>query len=881
MKNKLLVLLSACLLTWILPPCSSSAREKSSDVFNNCLATLQKNNAQLKRFVLDNGMICLIKEDRAAPVVSIQIWVGTGSIHEQEYLGAGLSHAIEHMIFKGTEKRGVGSIFGEINAAGGRVNAYTSFDRTVFLADLPAKNWKVGLDVLTDAVMHSTFPAKEWEKERNVILREIAMGKDDPDRVISKLLWRTAYSVHPYKFPVIGYKEIFETSSREDLTAFFHRNYVPDNMITVVAGDINAKEVETMIRSVFANFHRKARAPVILPREPAQISPRFERQTGPYKISRLEWAYHIVPLSHPDAPALDLLAAIVGYGQSSKLNRQIKEELKLAFSINAWSHTPKEPGVFGISAEFDPANEEKTVAAIQNEVNSWQNSHFTRDEIDKARRMLLSAELSALQTMSGQAGNYASGEFYAGDPRFSETYLKLLNEVTPARLKEVANKYFNKRTLVILSPDTETKEESTQQSKPAIIRPKKTVLSNGVPLIIREDRRLPFVHFCAVFGGGLLSENNTNYGITQLMSKLITKGTKKRTNTEIANTTESLGGFVSAFAGHNSFGLQAKCLSGDMDLFAEIMADCMLNSVFSEKEIDKEKEIQISQVKEQYERPFYVAQEALNKAVFADHPYHCSTLGKIETVSKINREDILKHYRNLTVSGNMTLAVFGDITEEDAVKLAEKYFTKLKQEPAPTLSRIRPNPKLPSRVSKREDVEQTILLAGFPGVDLKDPRCNALKILKDSLSGLSSDLGIKVREERGLAYYVGAYHRTGVDPGIYVLYAGTHEKAVGEVEKLFKEEMTRITTQGLRAEELQKAKDRITAAFDMSQQNNTGLAMECALNELYGLGYLHSYNSMDKINKISIKDVKKAAASILSTDKMAISIVLPKKNEEN
>jgi len=250
-------------------------------------------------------------------------------------------------------------------------------------------------------------PEGEWEKERLVIIREIAMGRDDPNRVISKLLWQTAFTVHPYRFPVIGYETLFRRMAQADLSGFFKQNYIPDNTLTVIVGNIDPEEVKTELERAFSGFDRQSRAPVILPREPPQLAPRFERRTGPYNVSRLEWAYHTVPLSHPDSVALDVLARIAGDGRSSRLVHELKEERKLVHHISTWSYTPKEPGLFGVSATFAPNNETILIDALQNSIESLCNAEFSLEEVNKAKRMLLNAELSDLQTMKGQASSFA------------------------------------------------------------------------------------------------------------------------------------------------------------------------------------------------------------------------------------------------------------------------------------------------------------------------------------------------------------------------------------------------------------------------------------------------------------------------------------------
>jgi len=838
---------------------------------------LRDSNRALRRFELDNGMVCLVKPDHSAPVVAIQIWVGTGAIHEEAYLGAGLSHYMEHMIFKGTPTRGPADISRQIDDAGGDINAYTAQDRTVFHADLPSKNWKVGVDVLSDAVMHAALPEDEWEREKQVILREFAMGYDDPDRTINKLLWRTAYRVHPYKYPVIGYEEIFRTMTRDNLESFFHRHYVPDNMITVIVGDVDPDEVEAYLRAAFKDFARRARAPVVVPQEPAQIAPREARETGPYNISRLQWSYHTVPLSGPDAPALDLLAAVVGHGRSSRLSKSIKEDQQLVHDIDAWSYTAKDPGLFGISAVFDPTNEAAVVAAIQAEIDTWTTKPVSMDELDKAKRMMTVSELGGLQTMSGQASSYASGEFYAGNPRYNEFYLETLERVTPQMLQDVAKRYLaaENRTIVILAPEATNAAAAAAAGKESEIEAKKIVLSNGIPLIVREDHRLPFVYAAVALNGGLLSENETNNGITQLMVDLLTRGTKDRTSEQIADQVEERGASLSPYAGRNSFGLQLQCLAQDADAMMDLFADCLLNSTFPEEELEKQRSVQVAGIEQQKEQPMFLAQEDMRGLLYPNHPYRFNQSGTEQSVAALTRGQIEAHFKKHVVAGNIALSIFGDITPGAAKALAEKCFSSMAKGKAPDRNLAAATPTLPARTKRREQKEQAIVLLGFPGVDVRDERLDALSILQKSMSGLSSDLGIEIREKRGLVYYVGSFNQAGIEPGMFVCYAGTREEAAGDVEDLMNQEIERVTTKGLREEEFARAREQILAGHEMSLQSNADLAQSCALNELYGMGWQYTFDLPKRINAQTIESVKAAAATVLLKNREAVSLVLP------
>ena len=841
------------------------------------LDQLRASNEQLHREVLDNGLICLIKPDNSAPVVAIQIWVGTGSIHENENLGAGLSHYIEHMIFKGTPTRGPADITRQIDEAGGQINAYTSHDRTVFYADLPSRNWKVGLDVLSDAVMNASLPEDEWEREKEVILREFAMGYDSPQRVHGKLLYETAYRVSPYRVPVIGYEEVFRTMTREHLERFFHEHYVPDNMIVVVVGDVQTREVLDYLKDQFKDFKRRARPPVMLPAEPQQLTPRLGRKTGIYQVSRLHWAYHTVSLDHPDAAALDVLASILGDGRSSLLYQELREKRHLVHTIGAWSHTPAHGGLFGISATFDPDKEAEVIAAIREVLADYRGRPFTAEQIAKARRIQFMNELSSLQTMNGQASSYGAGEYYAGNPRFGEFYLEQIARVDNDRLHEVFERHVinNFETIALLSPELSA-GDATRSDEARVENPTTRVtLSNGIPLVIREDRRLPFINISVAMGGGLLSENDDNNGITQLVADLLTRGTPTRTASQIAEEIESRSASLSGYSGRNSFGMNANGFSEDFDLLLSIMADCLINSDFPEEELTKQKRQQIASMRQQREQPMFLAQESLREILFPGHPYRFNTQGTEVSLPAITRDDLIDYFKRHTTPDNMVISIVGDIDADEARQKVERYLGRL-QGQAEKISEWTPAvPELPSHRETNGPFEQAILLIGFPGVDIKDSRNEALNLLQRALSGLSSELAIEVREKRGLVYFIGAFSMSGYEPGLFAFYAGTSAEQMDEVETLILEQIERIASNGLRPDEFDRAKAQLRAQHDMSLQNSGDVAQMIALNELYGLGYQYHFDFPARLETLTQDDIRNAAASLLVREKAAVSRLVP------
>src|SRR5919204_3076049 len=207
-----------------------------------------------QKWILPNGLTIIVQEDHSAPVASVQAWCATGSIDEDQHLGAGLSHILEHMLFKGTKTRGKNEIAQKIQDVGGYINAYTSFDRTVFWIDVPKQGVATALDVLADAMMNSTLPAREYAKEQEVIRREFAMGMDDPDRTVTLLLFSTAYQRHPYRFPVIGELEIYNQLSQEQVMQYYKTRYVPNNLTFVVVGDVNPEKVRQQLAELFKSY---------------------------------------------------------------------------------------------------------------------------------------------------------------------------------------------------------------------------------------------------------------------------------------------------------------------------------------------------------------------------------------------------------------------------------------------------------------------------------------------------------------------------------------------------------------------------------------------------------------------------------------------------
>src|SRR6266480_7444196 len=249
---------------------------------------------------LDNGLTIIVREDHSAPVVSAQAWCMSGSIHEGRWLGAGLSHVLEHMLFKGTVTRPGARIDQEVQEAGGYMNAYTSFDRTVYWINVPNTGARVAIDILCDVLQNATLPPGELARELDVIRREMDMGQDDPARRSGRRLFETAYTRSPYRFTVIGYPDIFNELKPEDIRGYYHEKYAPNNVFFVVVGDIKSDEVLAQIREAYRTTKARPLPPVALPEEPEQTGPREVVEEAPIELGHLHFGWHIPEVRHRD-----------------------------------------------------------------------------------------------------------------------------------------------------------------------------------------------------------------------------------------------------------------------------------------------------------------------------------------------------------------------------------------------------------------------------------------------------------------------------------------------------------------------------------------------------------------------------------------------------
>jgi zinc protease len=829
---------------------------------------------------LDNGLTLIVREDHSAPVVSAQAWCMAGSIHEGKWLGAGLSHVLEHMLFKGTSNRPGSRIDQEVQEAGGYMNAYTSFDRTVYHIDVPNTGARVAIDILSDIMQNATLPIDELEKEKQVIVREMDMNLDDPGRRASRRLFETAYTKSPYRFTIIGYPDIFHEVKQNDLLEYYREKYSPNNVFFVVAGDVRTDDVVAQVREAYSKTKAKALPPVVLPEEPMQVGPREIVEEAPIELGHFHMAWHIPELRHPDVPLLDILAAILGHGRSSRLYQQLREVRGLVHSIDAWTYSPGAPGLFGVSATVDADKFSAARDAIFEEIERIKTGLIPPEELGKAVKQFVSATLASRKTMQGQAQDLGANWLAANDLSFSERYLASTKQVTPADLQRVALQYLrteNRSVYALLPTGAAPKQAAVNEG--SIDHPiTKFQLANGLRLLVKENHRLPFVEFRAVFIGGVLVENPETSGITQLMGKLLLKGTKSRTAEEIARQIESIGGSIDSYGGNNSFGVNAEVLRNDFDTGLTLLADVLLNPTFPAAVLEREREVQLASIRAQRDHLLQSASKAMRRALFGEIGYGLDALGSELSVQKLRVEHLKQFYTQYAVPDNCVLAIYGDVEPAKVKSSVEQALAAWRPRSGPGSKKsIQPGSALNAvkRVSDTRDKKQAVIIVGYRGTSLDNPDRYPLELLQEACSDLGSRLFMRVREKLGLAYYVGAQNFLGLAPGYFAFYAGTMPEKAELVEKELLSEAELLRAEGLTEEEIKRAKAKVIGQKKIARQDLGGFAMLTALDELYGLGYGYSDSEDARYEAVTLEQVKTVAHRYLKPDALVIATVKP------
>lgn len=850
----------------------------------------------MQKHVLSNGLTVYLEPCPDVPVVALQAWIRVGSALETQ-AQAGISHVVEHMLFKGTRRRGVGEIALEIEAAGGDINAWTEFNNTGYHVVIASRYFETGLDVLADALQHPSFNATELDRERQVVLEEMQQGEDSPHRVNFHQLFGLAFQKHPYGRPVIGRRESVEGLTRKDLVDFHRRWYTPANMRFVVVGDVDPERALGQIRRA---FRARGRKPVRVRRfvEPPQRSPRLAVQGAAIQDAYLLAGFHVPGLNHADVPALDLAATLLGQGESSRLNQRILRERALVTDASAYAYTPHDEGMFTVGATTAPEKLTQAVDALLEETYRLGFEEVSDEEIQKAFVLLESNTALQRETVQGQARKLGYYAYATGNPNFESTYLQRLSEVTPAGLRKVMARYVVPSNLCLSTVVPETSRASAlrktltpmvrapharlrKQQRVQIHRPGpggvvRLTLDSGLTLLVKQETRVPLVAVRGVWSGGLRYETARTNGINNLVASLLTRGNQNLTGDEIATTVESLGGSVGGFTGRNSLGLRLESTARHFSTCLQVAADCLLHPTFPEAELERERQLTLQEIATRDDNPTGAVFRLFQQRLFTRHPYRFNLLGEAPSVKGISRDQLQRYWRKRHRTDGLTLSIVGDVNPDRAAREVERLFPKGRPANQPPRVATEPPSKGPARVERQLDKQQAHVLVGFGGLSLRHADRHGLEVLSAVLSGQGGRLFLSIRDRQGLVYRISAFSLEGVDPGYFAVYGATSPDKVDQLVGSIRAELKRLRTAPVSARELARAKRYLVGNHDISLQQRATVASSVAFNDLYGLGYEEYLRYPRNIRAVTVRDLQRISRSILAPRKEVVAIVAPK-----
>jgi zinc protease len=832
------------------------------------------------RTVLPNGLTLLVKPDRSAALVSVQVWVKTGSIHEGTQLGAGLSHYLEHMLFKGTSRRNGREISATVQANGGYINAYTTFDRTVYFIDLPSEHLEVAVDVLADAVLHSTLPEDEAAREKDVILREIAMTQDDPENRLWETLFATAFREHPFREPVIGHRDVFSAAGQEALASYYRERYVPNNMVVVVAGDVDVGRVRAAVEAHFGAVARSRLAPVLVPAEPRQLGPRHLRRLEKVEIVRGVLSWPVPGLTDPATAALDLLGLVLGSGDSSILWQEIREKRKLVHTIDASCWNPGTSGLFCITFTCDAGRREEAEKAILGLLGSLTGPKgIGPRQVRKAYRQMVVAEINASKTMSGQANRIGTAEVVVGDLQYSRSYFQRLRRVGPADLRRVLREHLVADRLVAVSLEPAPAETPGTRAAPAAAggRPdfEEIRLPNGARIVFQPDRRLPNLNLRLLTLGGPTSEALERRGSSSLLATLLTKDTRLRSGAAVAQRIEEVGGSFGAYSGDNTLGLSAEVLPDDAERALAMIEEGTLEAAFRPGTLATEREAQIASLREDNDDVVTFARRLLRRKFFGAHPFAIGSQGEEAGVAATERGDLSSLWARLRVGPGAVFALAGDFDPGRLLPKVEAFMARI-----PSGRPIGGGPAFEGPDAPGEEVvtqprQQAVVMQAFSGAPIGAEDFYSSEVADELFSGMASRLFERIREEKGLAYFVRSGRVIGRSTAMFYFIAGTQPGKEGEVQDEISAEIARVQAGEVSAEELRRCQVRLKAGRQKYLQTNSARTMQAGVDVLQGRS-ANEWKRYDRlVDAVGLDDLAAFARRRLTAERRLRLVVRP------
>ncbi len=849
---------------------------------------------------LANGFEALIVPRRDAPVVSVQTWYRVGSREEQKGK-TGLAHFLEHLMFKGTETLRKGDIDLVTLRNGGQNNADTTVDRTRYYFTLASDRWESALEIEADRMRGSAFDEHEFRAERGPVIEELRRDRDDPWWTLHETLEATAFQVHPYRNPVIGWPEEILSVPREDVLAFYNAWYRPGSCTLVVAGDVDVDAAVQRIEELFGPIEAAPRPQPLIAAEPPQEGERrFELELD-VNLPRMIAAFHTVRVRDPEDAVLDVLQVLLSHGKSSVLYDRLVRRDRLASVVYASNDTRRDPGLFLLMLELqedaDPADAE---SAVWDEIHTIARDGPKAEHLERARAILRAGHVFSRATATGLAEALGTHHVLGGDWRLLPRHAERLETITAEDVQEVVRRFLIRRNRTVgwavprpdgapprpPIPDAglhELDEEppADERPEPAIVTrvptgrlrvdlpARRVELENGLRLLVIPRRGLPEVSVRAFVSASRLREAHP--GVAALTGACLDEGAGTRDGPEISAVFADVG----ARFGAGSGGFSLRCLTRDLRDCLSVAVDTLRRPRFPSDALDRKRGELISHLRSEDDDPSVIAALRLRAEIYGDHPLGRRDKGSVAELEAVTEDHLRAHHRALFVPRNTIVAVVGDVDTDAAVDMVREQFGDWDDRKPLFPSLTDPELGGARNVHVEEDRDQLHLYLGHLGIRRADPDFYALLVADHVLGtgpGFTDRMSRVIRDEQGLAYTTWARITRSADlePGLFSAYVGTSPDMRERAEAAMREQIGTFVSGAAPAthEEIEDARRYLLGSYVFGFETNSGTAEQIVQLERHGLGCDYPDRFVERVEAVTAEEIQAAVARHIHPDRL-------------
>lgn len=839
--------------------------------------------ASAQMFKLDNGQTVVIQEVKNNPIVTIDTWIKTGSIDEDDS-NNGVAHFLEHLFFKGTKNHESGEFDQILETKGAITNAATSKDFTHYYVTIPSKDFDLAMELHGDMMLHPLIPRNEMEKERKVVLEEINKDLVSPTRILQENLNSMMYTTHPYKRKVIGRSDVIETITRDQVLNFYNAHYSPSNMITIVVGDVDTNHALERIKEVF-NAEYKKQTKTIYPKESQLTSQQKKVEYIKTESGYMVIGFRGTPINDNDSYALDVLSTILGDGRSSVLNQVLKEKKRLAFSVDAGNSTFRDDGIFYISANFEPEKCKQVQSAIFDEIKNIQDKGVSDEQLSLAKNIIERNTYYSRESITNIATEIGYTMALTNDIKFYDTYLDKIKSVSKDEVKRVANKYLgeNRSAVSIILPESsknipvanKIQNLGTAELVSESNGTQKYHLSDGATMLYTPNSSNDIIAISIYAKGGQLLDKIA--GTANLTAATMMKGTKNYTSLELSQVLEDNGIKIVPSVGADAFSITVLTTKDEYDKTMELLNEVVNNAIFDDYEIEKVKSDKLSAIKTNKDVPIKQAIEEYRDMIYKNTPYSISSKVLEKNIQNIKKSDIIEYYNKIFNPKNIVISINGNIDKDKTIQDLNKIFEpkadsqtfdyKIYDSKIPRITTPRTNTiKMPTETA-------WILLGWQTDGVLSEKDYATLQVIDSILgTGMSSRLFKELREQEGLAYQLGTGYSPNVLRGSFMMYIGTNPATLEKSKQGLLSEIEKLKTEYVGDKELKDAKEKLIGNYVIGLETNLDKASNTGWYEASTRGYEFKEKYVDLINSVTDADIIEVANKYFN-DNYIMSIV--------